>query len=97
MYLRLKASTAYANDDANQVEAIFGRDGGTIGRDPRCQMVLHDPMRRISRIQGQIVWQNDAFHIVNASTSNLIYVNDRELNPGDRSMIGQKEEWRTGS
>ena len=31
MYLRLKASTAYANDDANQVEAIFGRDGGTIG------------------------------------------------------------------
>ncbi|MBF5005914.1 type VI secretion system-associated FHA domain protein TagH [Diaphorobacter caeni] len=97
MQLRLKAQAAYANETPPPIEGLFDTAGGTLGRDPRCQMVLVDPMRRISRIQAQIVWENNAFHLLNASTSNPIYVNGRELGPGGRSVIGAKEEWRTGN
>ncbi|QIL79705.1 type VI secretion system-associated FHA domain protein TagH [Diaphorobacter sp. HDW4A] len=97
MQLRLKAQAAYANETPPPIEGLFDTAGGTIGRDPRCHMVLPDPMRRISRIQVQILWENNAFHLLNASTSNPIYVNGRELGPGGRSVMGAKEEWRTGN
>lgn len=97
MQLRLKAQAAHANESPPATEALFGTDGGTLGRDPKCHMVLVDPMRRISRIQGQIIWESGSFHLINASTSNPIYVNGRELGPGATSVISEREEWRTGN
>ncbi|QNP49104.1 FHA domain-containing protein [Diaphorobacter aerolatus] len=97
MQLHLIAHSGYANETQAPIEGWFGTEGGTVGRDPRCNMVLVDPMRRISRIQAQIIWENNAFHLLNASTSNPIYVNGRELAPGARLAIGAKDEWRTGN
>lgn len=98
MYLRLQAQPAtHTNGNDNRVDAVFDTRGGTLGRDPHCQLVLSDPLRRISRIQGHVIWNNGAFHLVNASTSNAIYVDGRELRPGEKSTISEREEWRTGN
>lgn len=97
MRLHLIAQLGYANDASPPIEGWFDAAGGTVGRDQRCHMVLVDPLRRISRIQAQILWENDAFHLLNASTSNPIYVNGKELAPGERSLINGQEEWRTGN
>lgn len=97
MFLRMRAQAAHTSGNDHPIEAVFDTNGGTMGRDPRCQMVLVDPMRRISRIQGQVVLENGVFHLINASTSNPIYVDGRELRPGEKSAIGAREEWRTGN
>ena len=82
MFLQLRAQVAYANGAENIVHHTFDLQGGTIGRDSHCQMVLQDPFRRISRIQAQIVFDEGQFTLINASTSNPIYVDDQELSPG---------------
>ena len=74
MFLQLRANVVYANGTENIVQHVFDSQGGTIGRDTHCQMVLQDPFRRISRIQAQIVFDSGLFSLINASTSNPIYV-----------------------
>lgn len=98
MYLCLRAQAAHTTASKESViDAVFDANGGTFGRDPHCQMVLPDPMRRISRIQGQVLWEHGSFHLLNASTSNPIYIDMRELKPGEKSAITAGEEWRTGN
>lgn len=97
MFLQLRAHVAYANGDENVVCHVFDTQGGTIGRDPHCQMVLQDPYRRISRIQAQIVFEGAQFMLINASTSNPIYVDGQELNPGAASAVQAGSYWRTGN
>ena len=98
MYLCLRAQAAHTTASKESViDAVFDANGGTFGRDPHCQMVLPDPMRRISRIQGQVLWEHGSFHLLNASTSNPIYIDMRELKPGEKSTITSGEEWRTGN
>ena len=97
MFLQLRAHVAYANGAENVVHHVFDTQGGTIGRDPHCQMVLQDPYRRISRIQAQIVFEGAQFRLINASTSNPIYVDEQELNPGAAHAVEAGSCWRTGN
>lgn len=97
MFLQLSARLAYANGETQVVEHVFDRQGGTLGRDPRCQMVLLDPFRRISRIQAQVMVEDERFILLNASTSNAIYVDDRELRPGEICPVEKGATWVTGN
>lgn len=97
MFLQLSARLAYANGETQVVEHVFDQQGGTLGRDPRCQMVLPDPFRRISRIQAQVIVEDGRFILLNASTSNAIYVDDRELRPGEICPVEQGATWVTGN
>ncbi len=97
MFLQLRANVVYANGTENVVRHVFDSQGGTVGRDPHCQMVLQDPFRRISRIQAQIVFDSGTFSLINASTSNPIYVNGQELSPGETCAIHSNSSWQTGN
>jgi FHA domain-containing protein len=97
MFLQLSARLAYANGATQVVEHVFDWQGGTLGRDPHCQMVLLDPFRRISRIQAQIIVEDGRFILLNASTSNAIYVDDRELRPGEICPVEKGSTWVTGN
>ena len=97
MFLQLRAYVAYANGTENVVRHNFDLHGGTIGRDPHCQMVLQDPFRRISRIQAQIVFDDRQFTLINASTSNPIYVDGQELSPGATCVAQNGSTWQTGN
>ncbi|QMV73829.1 type VI secretion system-associated FHA domain protein TagH [Comamonas piscis] len=97
MLLQLSARLAYANGATQVVEHVFDRQGGTLGRDPRCQMVLPDPFRRISRIQAQVIVEDGRFILLNASTTNAIYVDDRELRPGEICPVETGATWVTGN
>lgn len=97
MFLQLSASLAYANGVTHVVQHVFDRLGGTLGRDPHCQMVLLDPFRRISRIQAQVIVDNGRFVLINASTSNAIYVDAKELKPGEACPIEKGACWVTGN
>lgn len=97
MFIQLRAKVAYANGEENVVQHVFDVQGGTIGRDPHCQMVLQDPFRRISRIQAQIVFDGAEFALINASTSNPIYVDGHELNPGATCVVQAGSIWQTGN
>lgn len=97
MFLQLRAQVAYANGAENIVHHTFDLQGGTIGRDSHCQMVLQDPFRRISRIQAQIVFDEGQFTLINASTSNPIYVDDQELSPGATCAIQNGSTWQAGN
>ncbi|MFE1573462.1 type VI secretion system-associated FHA domain protein TagH [Comamonas odontotermitis] len=97
MFLQLRANVVYANGAENIVQHVFDSQGGTIGRDAHCQMVLQDPFRRISRIQAQIVFDSGQFSLINASTSNPIYVDGQELSPGETCAIRSSASWQTGN
>ncbi len=98
MQLQLTAEiSSTANGSRQVVVQHFGTEGGTIGRAPHCHMVLADAQRRISRIQGQIICEGNDFYLINASTSNPVYVNGQELQPGERSRISDGDEWLTGN
>ena len=97
MFLQLRAQVAYANGAENIVHHTFDLQGGTVGRDPHCQMVLQDPFRRISRIQAQIVFDDGQFTLINASTSNPIYVDGQELSPGAICAVKTGSTWQTGN
>lgn len=97
MFLQLSARLAYANGETHVVQHVFDRQGGTLGRDPNCQMVLLDPFRRISRIQAQVYVEDERFILLNASTSNAIYVDDRELRPGEICPVEKGATWVTGN
>lgn len=97
MFLQLRANVVYANGAENIVQHVFDSQGGTIGRDTHCQMVLQDPFRRISRIQAQIVFDSGQFSLINASTSNPIYVDGQELSPGQTCAIRSSSSWQTGN
>ncbi|MBB6578808.1 FHA domain-containing protein [Comamonas odontotermitis] len=97
MFLQLRANVVYANGTENIVQHVFDSQGGTIGRDTHCQMVLQDPFRRISRIQAQIVFDSGLFSLINASTSNPIYVDGQELSPGETCAIHSGSSWQTGN
>ncbi len=97
MFLQLSARLAYANGETHVVQHVFDRQGGTLGRDPNCHMVLLDPFRRISRIQAQVYVEDARFILLNASTSNAIYVDDRELRPGEICPVEKGSTWVTGN
>ena len=76
--------------------AVFGRDGGTVGRGDDNFFVLPDPKHHVSRLQASIKSDGTRHAISNLSQANPILVNGREiefgrehdLQAGDKIQIG---------
>lgn len=76
--------------------AVFGRDGGTLGRGDDNYFVLPDPKHHVSRLQASIKSDGTHHTISNLSQANPILVNGHEidfkrehdLQAGDQIQIG---------
>ena len=95
--LTLTAKAVHRSGEHSEVQETFSTGGGSIGRQPECDMVLPDPDRRISRLQARILFSDGRYVVCNASTSNPMYVNGVELSPGSSQAIDDGDELRAGS
>ncbi len=79
------------------ISARFSADGGSIGRDSSCTLVLPDVEKRISRRHAQIMWRDGQFTLRNQGSAIAVMVNgtpleygaDIVLAGGDRIDIGE--------
>jgi len=81
---------------ADRIAAVFGADGGTIGRGSVNTLVLPDPNRFVSRVQAKITVDAGRLAITNASSANPLLVNDRELDAGAGATLADGDELRIG-
>jgi FHA domain-containing protein len=76
--------------------AVFGPEGGTIGRGSANTLVLPDPNRFVSRVQANVAFNGSRMTIANASTANPLLVNDRELEAGATTILTDGDDLRVG-
>ena len=81
---------------ADRICAVFGKDGGTIGRGSGNSLVLPDPNRFVSRVQAKVELIDGRLVIANASSANPLLVNDRELDAGAGASLADGDELRIG-
>ncbi len=81
---------------ATSMSAVFGHEGGTIGRGTNNTLVLPDPNRFVSRVQSRIFFDGAGIKIANASAANPLLLNDRELDAGAEEPLRNGDELRIG-
>lgn len=70
----------------------------TLGRNGSNNLVLDDPSRVISRVQASLSPKDpSSMHIVNLSASTSIFVNARELLPGERGVLSCNDSLMVGA
>jgi FHA domain-containing protein len=94
----IKLTAVSYNNQASlePLSAVFGRDGGTLGRSEDNYFVLPDPKNLVSRIQAAIKSDGSRHTIANLSQANPILLNGKEIdfnreyafNAGDEMQIG---------
>jgi len=95
--LRLTIISEQGSQLGEQASALFGAEGGTIGRAKDNAWVLPDPMRYLSSHHARIRCRNGAYVVEDTSTNGL-YLNDgvdpvgrmgpQPLRPGDTLRLG---------
>jgi len=94
----IKITAVSYNNQASlaPLSAVFGRDGGTLGRSDDNFFVLPDPKNLVSRIQASVKSDGSRHTITNLSQANPILLNGKEiefnreypLNAGDEIQVG---------
>jgi FHA domain-containing protein len=74
----------------------FDERGGTLGRSENATFTLPDPQRLISRVQAQILFQDEGYWIENVSAANSTLHNGRPLSAGMRILLRDGDELRIG-
>jgi FHA domain-containing protein len=74
----------------------FDERGGTLGRSENATFTLPDPERLISRVQAQILFQDEGYWIENVSAANSTLHNGRPLSAGMRILLREGDELRIG-
>jgi FHA domain-containing protein len=77
--------------------AEFNEMGGNIGRAEGNALVLHDPMRVISRTHASIEFRNGSYFIRNLGTAIPVYLNGQPLGNGRDAVIAAGDEIRIGA
>jgi FHA domain-containing protein len=77
--------------------AEFNEMGGNIGRAEGNALVLHDPMRVISRTHASIEFRNGGYFIRNLGTAIPVYLNGQPLGNGRDAAIAAGDEIRIGA
>jgi FHA domain-containing protein len=77
--------------------AEFNERGGNIGRAEGNTLVLHDPMRVISRTHASIGFRNGSYFIRNLGTAIPVYLNGQPLGNGRDAAIATGDEIRIGA
>lgn len=96
MNLVIRAMTLNDQPLSQAIVGCFDAKGGTIGRSDANTMTLPDPERHISRLQAEVLAQEDGFHVRNAASANAIFLNGRALGPGERTRLASHDELRIG-
>lgn len=99
MSLTLKVISYRGLPQSQNISAVFGRDGGVIGRSRECSFVLPDPEKFISRKHARIDYADGAYRLTDTSSAgtgvpsrNLQLLHDSlALADGDRLKIGDYE------
>jgi FHA domain-containing protein len=90
-------AVSYNNQEPTApLSAVFGRDGGTLGRSDDNFFILPDPKNLVSRIQASVKSDGSRHTITNLSQANPILLNGKEiefnrehpLNAGDEIQVG---------
>jgi len=81
---------------ADRMAAVFGKDGGTIGRGDGNTLMLPDPNRFVSRLQAKVELVDGRLMITNASSANPLLVNDHEVDAGTGATLADGDELRIG-
>jgi len=94
----IKLTAVSYNNQASltPLSAVFGREGGTLGRSDENFFVLPDPKNLISRVQASVKSDGSHHTITNLSQASPILLNGKELefdreyafNAGDEMQIG---------
>lgn len=86
------------NDQAlsQPITAVFDARGGTIGRADHNTMALPDPQRHVSRLQAEVVSNDEGFLIRNVGSANPIVVGARSLANGETLQLSQGDTLRVG-
>ena len=79
-----------------ELKAVFGPNGGTLGRGAENRLVLPDPARHVSRLQAQVRFDAGGFRIANVSAGNPLFLNEREIASGDEQPLAPGDELRVG-
>ena len=64
----------------------FGSEGGTLGRNPDCDLVLPDPNRYTSSVHAQIECDQDGFKLTDRSTNGTYHNSPKTLIGKNRSI-----------
>jgi type VI secretion system FHA domain protein len=82
---------ALTYNDLPPVMPLVGRipkEGGTVGRGPGNAIILPDPMKAISRTHLDFIpHSGGAYQVTNISSGNPVFINNRELGPGQNRVI----------
>ena len=71
---------SYSNEaPAQPLSAVFGHQGGSIGRSDDNHFVLPDPKHHVSRLQAMVLSDGDRHRITNLSHANPTILNGTEL------------------
>jgi predicted component of type VI protein secretion system len=79
-----------------KLEAVFGEEGGDIGRSADCTLVLPDPERRISRKHLQVACRDGRTWLRLISTNLVVELNGVPLMPGAESLLEPGAHIRVG-
>ncbi|MGQ0697769.1 MAG: type VI secretion system-associated FHA domain protein TagH [Panacagrimonas sp.] len=69
-----------------RMSAQFGEAGGTLGRSPDCTLVLPDETRTVSRVHGEIKFQDGRYLLFDKGT-NPVKVNGAPLGRGESTVV----------
>jgi FHA domain-containing protein len=96
--LKIAVVGARAGTQMQNLSAVFGPEGGSIGRAKTNQLVLDDPERTVSRVHAQVVARGATYVIVDQGSNPLLHNgkvvgagNEASLRDGDRLQIGSFE------
>ena len=94
----IKLTAVSYNNQASlpPLAAVFGHDGGTLGRSDDNHFVLPDPKNLVSRVQALVKSDGARHSITNLSQANPVLLNGKEIdfdreypfNPGDEIQVG---------
>lgn len=76
--------------------AVFGPQGGTIGRADNNTLVLSDAERSVSRLHARVEWRDGAFVLVNMGIHPVLR-NDEALSTAEEAPLASGDTLRIGS
>jgi len=80
----------------SDLSAMFGENGGSIGRTPDNTLVLSDPERHVSRLHAKVTYAGGKFSILDLGTINAVRVNGRALGNGNQAILADADELAIG-
>jgi hypothetical protein len=85
----------HAGQPADGPAAVFDELGGTLGRSDRCELVLPDAERNISRVHARVRWAAGRFTI-EVCGAHPLKLNGRSLATGDRAPLAPGDTLHIG-